>query len=87
MHDRGCAWLGGMHGWGCIAGGHAWQWGMLGRGHAWQGVGHVWQEGVCVAGGHAWQKRWPLQQMVHILLECILVYIQNYPDWSQNYVN
>ena len=23
--------------------------------------------------GHAWQERWPLQQMVRILLECILV--------------
>ena len=24
-------------------------------------------------GGHVWQERWPLQQMVCILLECILV--------------
>ena len=41
-------------------------------------------EGVCMAGGmhgkdgmcgrgHAWQERWPLQQAVCILLECILV--------------
>ena len=64
MHGHGwqgaCV-VGGMHG-----GGHAWQGacvvgGMHGGGHAWQGWGHVWQE------------RWPLQQTVHILLECILV--------------
>ena len=58
-------------------GGHVWQ-----GGHVWHG-GHVWQ-GACVAGGHAWQggmhgrghvwqKRQPLQRMVHILQECILV--------------
>ena len=42
--------------------------------------GNVWwgacmpKGGLCVAGGgHAWQERWPLQQMVCILLECVLV--------------
>ena len=29
--------------------------------------------GACVAGGHAWQERRPLQRVVRILLECILV--------------
>ena len=32
---------------------------------------------ACMAGGHAWQRgvaeRWPLQRLVRILLECILV--------------
>ena len=32
----------------------------------------VWWGGMCTRG-HAWQQRWPLQQMVHILLECILI--------------
>ena len=45
--------------------GHAW-WGMHGSGGAWQG-GCVYSKGVCVAGV------WPLQRMVRILLECILV--------------
>ena len=31
--------------------------------------------GTHMAGGHEWQERWPLQQMVCILLECILVKI------------
>ena len=80
-----CAWQGGMHGgqvWqgacmagvciaGCVcAGGHAWQGGMLGRGM--HGRGHAWQRGY-VWRGHTWQERWPLQCMVHILLECIIV--------------
>ena len=39
--------------------------GMHGRRHVWKG--HAWQ------GGHVWQERQPLQQMVRILLECILV--------------
>ena len=52
-------WPGGVHGRGCVAGG------MHGQ-------------GVCMTGGmhgrgHALQERWPLQWMVHILLECILV--------------
>ena len=59
---------GGMHGRGgvcdrgvCMAGGHVWQGGVHGRG---------------VHGrGHAWQERQPLQRVVCILLECILVYI------------
>ena len=61
MHGRGCAWQGGVHGGG----------GMCGR-------------EVCVAGraclaggpgreGCAWQERRPLQRIVRILLECILV--------------
>ena len=71
----------------CVSGGHTWQEGVCGRGHAWQeGVhgrgismagGCVWQGG-CIAGGMygrgcEWQERRPLQQAVHILLECILV--------------
>ena len=28
--------------------------------------------GMC-GGGHVWLERWPLQQVVRILLECILV--------------
>ena len=67
IHDRGCAWQGGMCGRGaCVVGD------MHGRGHAWQracmvGRGCVWQE------DHAWQKKWQLQRVVRILLECILV--------------
>ena len=57
----GCVHSRGMHGRGGAWQGYAWQVGMHGRGHAWQ-------------EGHAWQKRWPLQQMVCILLECILVF-------------
>ena len=77
MCGRGHAWqgmciAGGIHGregaymagdcmaGGCVAGD------MHGRGHVWWGA--------CMAGGHAWQERWPLQQAVHILLECILVF-------------
>ena len=73
VHDRG----GGLHGRGgaCMVGGHAW-WGcvtggMHGRGCVWWG-GCAWQ-GACVAGGCVWQERRPLQRMVRILLECILV--------------
>ena len=53
---------------------------MVGR-HAWQGV--------CMAGGvcggmHGrgcvWQERWPLQWMVGILLECILVEYNQFPN-------
>ena len=55
---------------------------------AWDDGGHVWQgagmagcvccRGVCVTEGiHgwgcAWQEKWPLQRLVRILLECILV--------------
>ena len=72
----------GVHGGGMHSGGHAWQGacvagrmcgrgGMHGRGMHGRGAcvagGHVWQL------GHAWQERWPLQQTVSILLECILV--------------
>ena len=52
-------------------GGRAWrgrgQGGMRRRGHAWV-VG-----GVHAKGGGAWQERRQLQQVVRILLECILV--------------
>ena len=51
----------------------AWQGDMHSRGHAWWGAcvaGGVHDGGVC-----AWQERRPLQQMVRILLECILVVI------------
>ena len=49
--------------------------GVHGGGHAWWGGGgvHAWH-GACMAEGYAWQERWPLQRVVHILLECILVY-------------
>ena len=79
MCGRGHVWQGEMYGGGmhgkegmcgrrvcmawvgaCMAGG-----GMCGRRE------HAWQE-VYMAGGHVWQERWPLQQTVHILLECIL---------------
>ena len=36
-------------------------------GCAWQG------RGACMVGGRVCQERWPLQQAVRILLECILV--------------
>ena len=57
---------------------------MCDRGHVWQRgacmVGVCMASGACMAGGmhgegRAWQERQPLQQMVRILLECILVYI------------
>ena len=51
-----------------------------------EGGGHAWQsecvcgKGACMAGGAcrvgegaAWQEKWQLQQVVCILLECILV--------------
>ena len=78
---------GGMHGRGvCMAGGYAWQGGMHG-GHAWGACmagRHVWQ-GVCMAGG-AWQERQPLQQVVRILLECILVIFIIHQWSSEGYV-
>ena len=37
------------------------------------GGGRAWQ-GACVAGGCVWQERRPLQRMVRILLECIIVF-------------
>ena len=78
MHGGGRACVGGMHGvvghvcWGraCMVREHAWLGGMHGRGM--HGEGYAWQR-VYMAGGHAWQERWPLQWVVHILLECILV--------------
>ena len=57
--------LGGMHGW---------------RGMCGWGCAFVAGRGVCMAGGHAWQERQPLQQAVHILLECILVFKRNCED-------
>ena len=53
--------------------------GMCGKGSM-HGEGDMCTEGgACVVWGHAWQERQPLQQMVHILLECILVY-EKYND-------
>ena len=76
----------------CMAGGCAWQGGevvsskgtcMIGGMHASQGVCMVGAEGVhgkgehaWQGGGHAWQEIWPLQRMVRIPLECILVFMQ-----------
>ena len=59
----------------CMVEDHAWQEGMHG-----EVGGGMCGRGTCMAGGHAWwgcvwQERWPLQQMVRILLECILVNI------------
>ena len=58
-------------------GARAWQGGMNGRRGMHGGRGCAWWEACLVGGvcgrGHAWQERWPLQQMVRILLECILV--------------
>ena len=58
MHGRGACMAGGMHGNGV----YTWQGDMHGRGcvHGW-------------GGGGVWQERQPLQWMVCILLECILV--------------
>ena len=38
-------------------------------------AGGVRDRGTCVVWGRAWEERWPLQRMVRILLECILVYV------------
>ena len=51
---------------GCVVGG------MCGHGVCMAG-GHAWPGGMCGRGGYVWQVRWPLQQTVRILLECILV--------------
>ena len=62
VHDRGHVWQGT-----CMAGGHAWQGGMHGRGHVWPGG---------MYGMHAPQQTlrdMVNKQVVHILLECILV--------------
>ena len=73
----------------CVAGGHVW-WGgirgrwedMHGRGHAWQGGMHGRGEGMhgrgaCMAGGMCEGGACMAydQWAVHILLECILVYV------------
>ena len=69
----------------CVAGGYAWLGGqgvcsrsvcMVGRvcvtGRGMPG------RGACVVGGrgHAWQEKRPLQRVVYIPLECILVFMQ-----------
>ena len=79
----------------CIAGGHVWQGacmvgGVHDRGCVAGGIhgrGSVHGRGACMVGcvcgrGHAWQKKWPLQWMVCILLECILVF-PNVSDGSR----
>ena len=72
MHGRGHAWQVGC----AWQGEHVWQGGMHGGGacivEGMHGRGHAWQ-GTCMAGGHAWQGKQQLQQVVHILLECIIV--------------
>ena len=65
MHGEG-----GMHG----KGGHVWQRGACMAKGGMHGEGGVHDEGGCVVkGGHAWLARWPLQQLVCILLEWIFV--------------
>ena len=91
MYGRGYAWQGYMHGRGaCMVGGLHHRGGMCGRGAACvMGVGvavagvhsrgvnqGTCMAGACVVEGCTWQERWPLQQMVRILLECILVWKQ-----------
>ena len=74
--EEGCAWQrGGVHG-----EEYPWQGGVHGWGHVWQGAcmalsihDRGLHGGMHSRGGHAWQERRPLQWMVHILLECILV--------------
>ena len=75
---RGACMVGGVHGRECVVGAcMTGGGGMCGWG-AYM-VGGCMARGVCmpgmcvVGGGHAWQERWPLQQKVCILLECILV--------------
>ena len=63
--------VGSMHG-----RGHAWRGGMFGKGayvarRPCMGGRSSWQRGAWL--GLVWQERRPLQRMVHILLECILV--------------
>ena len=49
----------------------------MAEGGAWLGCMHGGMHGRGVHGrGHAWQERRPLQQTIHILLECILVFFQ-----------
>ena len=98
---QGACMAGGMCGWGvcvvgaCMAG--ACMTGVCGGMHGW---GHTWQ-GACMAGGHVWQgkcvwqggmhgrgqERWPLQQTVCILLECILVDINFHSKWILKCLN
>ena len=68
-----------MHG----EGGHAWQRGAcMAKGGGGMHDGSVHGRGVYIVGGHAWQERWPLQQKVRILLECIHLYLFVYLFWS-----
>ena len=72
---EGACVVGGEHGGRvCMVGACMVEWGggVHGRGSVYGGV---WGMGVHGGGGGvvAWQEIWPLQQMVRILLECILV--------------
>ena len=74
MHGRGACMAGGVHGGvGVHGGGHVWQGCMHGRGVCMAGGMHG--SGACVTGGCAWQilQNTVNEQVVHILLECILV--------------
>ena len=73
-----CMVKGGMCGEGaCVVKGHVWQRGacvvkgacMVGGMHG----GGMHGRGTCMAGGHVWQERRPLQPVVWIVLEYILV--------------
>ena len=84
---------GDVHGVGVCGRGREWQGGHESWGHVRQGMcmaGEcVWQEatvieGACMAGaGCAWQERWPLQRMVHILLECIGVFPKCFTEFAE----
>ena len=75
VHGGGARGGGGHVWWGIVHGGGMHDGGVHGRGHVWPGGTHG--GGTCVVSmhgrGHAWQERWPLQQALRILLECILV--------------
>ena len=67
----------GRHAWGAVfgGGGHAWQRGAHDRGHACGERG---------GGRSAWQGRRPLQLVVRILLECILVSNRVFRSFHKN---
>ena len=85
MYGGGACMAGGIHGRGmhgggvCVVGG-VYGGGMRGGGHVWQGAcmarGHAWQRGGMHGGGGVWQilRDTVNEQVVRILLECIVVF-------------